>query len=66
MDDNVGVAVEHNCPAETVQGLQQRGHPVKVAPRMDLEFGSAQMAHVMEHGYLAASDHRKDGYPMGY
>ncbi|MEK0419166.1 MAG: hypothetical protein RI949_3172, partial [Pseudomonadota bacterium] len=37
-----------------------------VAPRMDLEFGSAQMAHVMEHGYLAASDHRKDGYPMGY
>ncbi|MEY4157049.1 MAG: hypothetical protein RJB64_1770, partial [Pseudomonadota bacterium] len=23
-------------------------------------------AHVMEHGYLAASDHRKDGYPMGY
>jgi gamma-glutamyltranspeptidase/glutathione hydrolase len=39
---------------------------VKVAQRMDLEFGSAQLAHVMEHGYLAASDHRKDGYPMGY
>lgn len=66
MDDNVGVAVEHNCPPDTVEGLRQRGHPVKLAPRMDLEFGSAQMAHVMEHGYLAASDHRKDGYPMGY
>jgi gamma-glutamyltranspeptidase/glutathione hydrolase len=66
MDNNVGVAVEHNCPPDTVEGLKQRGHHVKVAPRMDLEFGSAQMAHVMEHGYLAASDHRKDGYPMGY
>lgn len=66
MDDNHGVAVEWNTPAETVQGLQERGHPVKVAPRMDLEFGSAQMAMVTENGYVAASDHRKDGYPVGY
>jgi gamma-glutamyltranspeptidase/glutathione hydrolase len=66
MDDNHGVAVEWNTPPETVQGLQERGHPVKVAPRMDLEFGSAQMAMVTENGYVAASDHRKDGYPVGY
>jgi gamma-glutamyltranspeptidase/glutathione hydrolase len=37
-----------------------------VAPRLDLEFGSSQIAMRMENGaYIAASDHRKDGYPMG-
>jgi gamma-glutamyltranspeptidase/glutathione hydrolase len=47
--------------------LRAFGHQVEVAPRFDLEFGSAQMAMRLEHGgYLAASDHRKDGYPIGY
>ncbi|WP_066127447.1 gamma-glutamyltransferase family protein [Bordetella ansorpii] len=66
-DDNVGVAVEWNCPADTVAFLRAAGHDVEVSERFDLEFGSAQLAMKLEQGgYLAASDHRKDGYPAGY
>ncbi|SOE49469.1 gamma-glutamyltransferase family protein [Orrella dioscoreae] len=65
-DDNHGVAVEWNMPAEAVEGLKALGHPVQVAPRFDMEFGCAQMAMRLDGGgYLAASDHRKDGYAVG-
>ncbi|MFJ1301935.1 gamma-glutamyltransferase family protein [Pseudomonadota bacterium AL_CKDN230030165-1A_HGKHYDSX7] len=64
-DDNVGVAVEWNCPPEVVAQLRAMGHDITVSPRFDLEFGSAQMAMRMPEGYLAASDHRKDGYAVG-
>ncbi|HEY2417605.1 MAG TPA: gamma-glutamyltransferase family protein, partial [Steroidobacteraceae bacterium] len=64
-DDNVGVAVEWNCPSEVVAQLRAMGHRVEVAPRFNLEFGSAQMAMRLHDGYLAASDHRKDGYAVG-
>lgn len=65
-DDNRGVNVEWNMPEATVQGLRDRGHDVRVAPRFDLEFGSAQLAMKLKGGgYLAASDHRKDGYAVG-
>ncbi|RTZ45551.1 gamma-glutamyltransferase family protein [Candidimonas sp. SYP-B2681] len=65
-DDNRQIRVEWNMPAETVQGLRERGHEVVVAPRFDLEFGCAQVAMKLDGGgYLAASDHRKDGYAVG-
>jgi gamma-glutamyltranspeptidase/glutathione hydrolase len=38
---------------------------VQVAPRFNTEFGCAQLAMKVENGYIAASDHRKDGYPVG-
>jgi gamma-glutamyltranspeptidase/glutathione hydrolase len=66
MDDNHGVTVEWNFPKEAIDGLIARGHPVKVAQRFDTEFGCAQMAMKTAHGYIAASDHRKDGYPVGF
>jgi gamma-glutamyltranspeptidase/glutathione hydrolase len=65
MDDNHTVAVEWNFPQEAIDGLIARGHEVKVAKRFETEFGCAQMAMKTEHGYIAASDHRKDGYPVG-
>jgi gamma-glutamyltranspeptidase/glutathione hydrolase len=65
MDDNVTIAVEWNFPQEAIDGLIARGHVVKVAERFNTEFGCAQMAMKVEHGYIAASDHRKDGYPVG-
>jgi gamma-glutamyltranspeptidase/glutathione hydrolase len=65
MDDNATIAVEWNFPAEAVEGLIARGHKVQVAQRFDTEFGCAQMAMRIEGGYVAASDHRKDGYPVG-
>jgi gamma-glutamyltranspeptidase/glutathione hydrolase len=66
LDDNHGVAVEWNMPQATIDGLIARGHPVTVAERLNLEFGSAQLALRLDNGaYVAASDHRKDGYPVG-
>ena len=65
MDDNHGVAVEWNFNNQAVQGLVDRGHPLKVSPRFDTDFGCAQLAMKTEGGYIAASDHRKDGYPVG-
>lgn len=66
LDDNHGVAVEWNMPQASIDGLIARGHPVHVAQRFDLEFGSAQLALRLDNGgYVAASDHRKDGYPVG-
>ncbi len=65
-DDNVTVAVEWNFPPEAIEGLKARGHDVRVAQRFDTEFGSAQLALKTQHGYVAASDHRKDGYPVGF
>ncbi len=66
MDDNVGVAVEAHCPPATVEGLRAMGHKVEQAPADSLDFGGAQMAMKMPHGYAAASDSRKDGYPVGF
>ncbi len=66
LDDNHGVTVEWNMPQAVIEGLISRGHPITVAKRFDTEFGSAQAALRLENGgYVAASDHRKDGYPVG-
>jgi gamma-glutamyltranspeptidase/glutathione hydrolase len=65
LEDNRTVAVEWNMPDAVVEGLRERGHEVKVSPRRDTEFGCAQLAMRCEGGYIAASDHRKDGYPVG-
>ena len=65
LDDNQDVVVEWNFPADALAGLRARGHRVSVAPRFDLEFGSAQIVMRAPQGYVAASDHRKDGSPMG-
>lgn len=64
-DDNATIAVEWNFPQATIDGLRERGHNVTVAPRFDTEFGCGQFALKIDGGYLAASDHRKDGYPVG-
>lgn len=65
-DDNSTIAVEWNFPPEAIAGLAARGHDVRVAQRLDTEFGSAQLALKTDNGYIAASDHRKDGYPAGF
>jgi len=64
-DDNSTVSLEWNVPKDTIEGLQQRGHKVVVTPRFDTEFGCGQFAMKTDGGYIAASDHRKDGYPVG-
>jgi gamma-glutamyltranspeptidase/glutathione hydrolase len=50
--------------------MAQSGSPFWEFPypsqRMHTEFGSARLAQKTAHGYIAASDHRKDGYPVGF
>ena len=65
-DDNTRIAVESHFPEKTVAALREMGHDVEVAPRADLEFGSAQLAMRAAQGYVAASDSRKDGCAIGY
>lgn len=60
------VNVEHHLPADVVAVLRERGHHVEVAPRDSLEFGSAQLIYKAEHGYIAASDSRRDGQAVGF
>jgi gamma-glutamyltranspeptidase/glutathione hydrolase len=60
------VNVEAHLPGAVVQELQARGHAVQVAPIDSLEFGSAQLIHRVEGGYLAASDSRRDGQAVGF
>ncbi|MBI1396017.1 MAG: gamma-glutamyltransferase [Betaproteobacteria bacterium] len=58
--------LEHNMPRETVEGLQKLGHPVRVTPRWAMDYGAAQLIHRMPHGYLAASEPRRDGQAVGF
>nr|WP_315595682.1 gamma-glutamyltransferase family protein [uncultured Cupriavidus sp.] len=60
------VNVEAHLPADVVATLRERGHRVEVAPRDSLEFGSAQLIYKAAHGYVAASDSRRDGQAVGY
>src|SRR5690606_18278386 len=65
-DDNRGVAVEWNMPADTIEGLRRRGHEVDVEARLSDNFGCAQIIQRLDGGgYLAASDGRKDGCALG-
>ncbi|QHJ00878.1 gamma-glutamyltransferase [Xylophilus rhododendri] len=60
------VHVEAHMPTAVVQELIARGHDVQVAPPDSLEFGSAQLIHRIEGGYVAASDSRRDGQAVGF
>jgi gamma-glutamyltranspeptidase/glutathione hydrolase len=63
---NGSLQVEASMPAATVAGLEQRGHRVRVMPQGNLEFGAAQLIHRLPHGYLAASEPRRDGQAVGF
>jgi gamma-glutamyltranspeptidase / glutathione hydrolase len=61
------VALEAGLPAATVQGLADLGHDVRVASSdQEFGFGGAQLVWRAAGGYVAGSDHRKDGQAVGY
>ena len=61
------VAIEASFPATTLDGLRALGHDVTAtAPEASFGFGGAQLIWRAEDGYVAGSDHRKDGQAVGY
>jgi gamma-glutamyltranspeptidase/glutathione hydrolase len=66
INEGLNVSVEHAMSPVTVQELRRRGHNITQAPKGELEFGSAQLIRRLEHGYVAGSDHRRDGQAVGF
>lgn len=61
------VSVESTMPEAIVQGLVARGHLIqREAPQAAFAFGGAQIIARTAGGYVAGSDHRKDGCAVGY
>ena len=61
------VAVEAAVPDHVVAGLEELGHVVaRDSTDSDFGFGGAQLIHRMPGGYIAGSDHRKDGAAIGF
>jgi gamma-glutamyltranspeptidase/glutathione hydrolase len=60
------VTLESHVPAGVPQALRERGHQVTVAAHQSLDFGSAQLIYKADHGYIAASDSRRDGQAVGF
>jgi gamma-glutamyltranspeptidase / glutathione hydrolase len=62
------VALERGFRLEVVEGLRARGHEIAYADEVaaTFGFGGAQLVVRGEDGYVAGSDHRKDGQAVGY
>ncbi|MDH3232725.1 MAG: gamma-glutamyltransferase family protein [Alphaproteobacteria bacterium] len=62
-----GVALEAGMSPKTVEGLAAKGHEISNEP-LDASwaFGGAQLICRGETGYVAGSDHRKDGYAAAF
>ena len=60
------ISVEDRIPAAVCDELVRRGHRI-VSPEVPMfGFGGAQLVHRHDDGFVAASDHRKDGCAIGF
>ncbi len=60
----VEVLVEDGFDPAVLDELKSRGHQIRLA--QPIEFGGAQLIYRLEDGYVAGSDHRKDGQAVGF
>lgn len=62
--------VEQTMTPDAVDGLRARGHEIKSIDDPYMDFGSGQfiwrLSDDFEHGYVAASDSRRDGHAVGF
>jgi gamma-glutamyltranspeptidase / glutathione hydrolase len=59
------VGLETGFPPEIMRDLAARGHLVRHEP-LEHVFGGAQLILRTDHGYVAGSDHRKEGQASGF
>jgi gamma-glutamyltranspeptidase/glutathione hydrolase len=64
VDGELEVSVESGFEPDVLDELSARGHRLKRAG--PIEFGGAQLIYKLDDGYLAASEHRKDGQAVGF
>ena len=60
------VSLEPGFAPTTYEELRRRGHEVVVAGARHVGFGGGQAVYKLEHGYLGASDARRDGQAVGF
>lgn len=62
--------LESGIGAEVLQGLQEKGHVLKTIEDPYMDFGAGQfiarLSDQPDHGYVAASDSRRDGQAVGF
>ena len=59
------IGLERGFPESVARGLEARGHSVRYIDEEHL-FGGAQLILRNEDGYVAGSDHRKEGHAAGF
>lgn len=68
--DDGSLMIEASMPEAVVAHLRACGHEPLVRPADSLEFGSCQaiarLSARLEDGYVAGSDHRRDGQAVGF
>jgi gamma-glutamyltranspeptidase/glutathione hydrolase len=65
--DGLSVEIETGYQPTVIAELERRGHQLQIVPPPNLGgFGGAQLIYRLPDGYLAASDHRKDGQAVGF
>jgi gamma-glutamyltranspeptidase/glutathione hydrolase len=61
------ITFEPGVDPAVLDDLRARGHQVSISPPEEsFAFGGAQLVLRTDDGYIAASDHRKDGQAVGY
>jgi gamma-glutamyltranspeptidase / glutathione hydrolase len=60
------ISLEDGLNTSIGAGLQALGHTIAVPEGVNFAFGGAQLIWRGDDGFIAGSDHRKDGHAVGY
>jgi gamma-glutamyltranspeptidase/glutathione hydrolase len=66
VNHGLSVDLEYSMDPVVMTELAERGHQVESEEDSYMDFGSGQFIWKTEHGYIAASDPRRDGQAVGF
>ncbi|MEP7155611.1 MAG: gamma-glutamyltransferase family protein [Betaproteobacteria bacterium] len=67
VNPDFSIGLEPGFNPQTVEALARKGHRIAAAEAVNFAFGGAQLIwRAQDGGYIAGSDHRKDGGAVGY